>query len=78
MSNNQTVWYYVSAVGGGAVEGPPSDTIAVTPQAFASDSVFLDYVQRAAVDYFWYEANPVNGLIRDRSQRAGFAGLDVG
>ncbi len=75
VSNNQTFWYYVSASGGGAVEGPPSDTIAVTPQVFATDSVFLDYVQRAAVDYFWYEANPVNGLIRDRSERSSPASI---
>ncbi|MCC6397240.1 MAG: T9SS type A sorting domain-containing protein [Bacteroidetes bacterium] len=75
VSNGVTYWYYVRAVGGGAVEGPPSDTIAVSAQAFASDSDFLDYVQRAAIDYFWYEANPVNGLIRDRSQRGSPASV---
>ena len=74
-SNGQTYWYYVRGIGGGAVEGPSSDTVAIAPQAFASDSVFLDYAQRAAVDYFWYEANPVNGLIRDRSQRGSPASI---
>jgi hypothetical protein len=75
VSNGQEYRYYVRAVGGGAVEGPPSDTIAVTPNVFADDSEFLEYVQRAAVDYFWYEANPVNGLIRDRSQRGSPASI---
>ena len=28
----------------------------------------LDSLQRTAFEYFWDEANPVNGLIRDRSQ----------
>ena len=28
----------------------------------------LDSLQRTAVDYFWEQANPANGLIRDRSQ----------
>jgi hypothetical protein len=37
-----------------------------TPQAL-DDNAFLDFVQRTAFDYFWYEANPENGLIRDRS-----------
>lgn len=75
VTNGQTSWYYVRGVGGGSVEGPPSDTVAVAPQAFAGDSVFLDYVQRAAVDFFWYEANPHNGLIRDRSQRGSPASI---
>jgi hypothetical protein len=75
VGNGQTYWYYATAIGGGAVEGPPSDTVAIAPVSFANDSVFLDYVQRAAVDYFWYEANPVNGLIRDRSQRGSPASI---
>jgi hypothetical protein len=74
-ANGTESWYYVRAVSGGAVEGPSSDTISAIPAAFATDSVFLDYVQRAAIDYFWYEANPVNGLIRDRSQRGSPASI---
>lgn len=38
------------------------------PQSFSSDDAFLDYVQRQTFRYFWDEANPTNGLIRDRSQ----------
>lgn len=31
------------------------------------DDAFLDLLERKAFDYFWREANPANGLIRDRS-----------
>ena len=31
------------------------------------DEAFLDLVQRTAFDYFWYETNLENGLIKDRS-----------
>jgi hypothetical protein len=35
--------------------------------AQTNDSTFLDLVQRASFDFFWQEANPGNGLIKDRS-----------
>jgi len=38
-----------------------------SPSAALSDSAFLDLVQRASFDFFWQEANPSNGLIKDRS-----------
>ena len=31
------------------------------------DSAFLDLLQKSAVNFFWVEANPSNGLIKDRS-----------
>jgi hypothetical protein len=37
------------------------------PRSFKSDDAFLDYVERQTFRYFWNEANPSNGLIRDRS-----------
>jgi hypothetical protein len=37
------------------------------PRSFKSDDAFLDYVERQTFNYFWDEANPKNGLIRDRS-----------
>jgi hypothetical protein len=67
VGNGTTYWYLVRAVNSAATEGPPSDTVGVVAQAFANDSTFLDYVEATATDYFWYEANPSNGLIRDRS-----------
>ncbi|MBL9174678.1 MAG: hypothetical protein JNL10_14165 [Verrucomicrobiales bacterium] len=33
-----------------------------------TDDAFLNRLERAAFDYFWMEANPGNGLIRDRSR----------
>jgi hypothetical protein len=33
-----------------------------------TNEALLDSLQRTAFNYFWYQANPVNGLIRDRSQ----------
>ena len=36
-------------------------------KALTNDAL-LDSLQRRSFKYFWYEANPVNGLIRDRSQ----------
>ena len=74
--NGQTYWYYVRAVGGGAVEGPPSDTVAdcaaVVCRRQRSSWITSSVL---AIDYFWYEANPVNGLIRDRSQRGSPASI---
>jgi hypothetical protein len=37
------------------------------PKTFKSDEAFLDYVQSQTFRFFWEEANPTNGLIRDRS-----------
>ncbi len=39
----------------------------VTAQPFADDNAFLDYLQQTSFDYFWYEANPKTGMIKDRS-----------
>jgi len=35
-------------------------------QAAQTDSAFMDMVQKACFDFFWNEANPSNGLIKDR------------
>jgi hypothetical protein len=37
------------------------------PKTFKNDEAFLDYVQSQTFRFFWDEANPANGLIRDRS-----------
>lgn len=41
---------------------------ALGPMPALTDEALLDSLQRTAFEYFWNEANPVNGLIRDRSQ----------
>ena len=45
-----------------------SAAIEISPQAFKSDDDFLEYVQATAFEYFWREANPTNGMVRDRTQ----------
>jgi hypothetical protein len=65
--NGQTNFYYVTAVDTNPQESPPSATVAAVPHLFANDDEFLDYVQQTCFDYFWYGANPANGLVPDRS-----------
>ena len=38
------------------------------PRGFQTQDAFLDYVERQTFRYFWDEANPTNGLVRDRSR----------
>ena len=47
-------------------ESLPSATVSTVPNLFASNDAFLDYIQQANFDYFWYSANPANGLVPDR------------
>ena len=65
--NGQTNSYYVTALDNNAQESLPSMIVGALPHLFASDDEFLDYVQQSCFDYFWYAANPTNGLVPDRS-----------
>ena len=65
--NGQTNFYQVTALTATAEESLSSTTLAAVPHAFASDDEFLEYVQQTSFDYFWYLANPSNGLVPDRS-----------
>ena len=65
--NGQTNFYEVTAVNTLSQESAPSSPVALSPHVFASDDEFLDYLQQANFDYFYYLANPNNGLIPDRS-----------
>ena len=72
VSDGQTYFYQVTAVTTTPQESLPSATLSAVPNPFASDDAFLDYVQQANFDYFWYAANPANGLVPDRTlDRAG-------
>ncbi|MBK8165108.1 MAG: T9SS type A sorting domain-containing protein [bacterium] len=42
--------------------------VTITGGQSLTNEALLDSLQRTAFNYFWYQANPVNGLIRDRSQ----------
>ncbi|HEY5914338.1 MAG TPA: glucoamylase family protein [Verrucomicrobiae bacterium] len=66
-SNGRLYYYQVTAVTTASQESPASATLTATPHPFASDDEFLDYVQQTSFDYFWYTANPVNGLVPDRT-----------
>jgi hypothetical protein len=65
--NGQTNFYYVTAVDTSSQESLPSATLGALPHPFASNDEFLEYVQETSFDYFWYGANPANGLVPDRS-----------
>jgi hypothetical protein len=65
--NGQTNFYQVTALTVASQESLPSTTLAVAPRPFANDDEFLDYVQQTCFDYFWYLANPSNGLVPDRT-----------
>ena len=65
--NGQTNFYYATAVDTSSQESLASATLGALPHPFASNDEFLDYVQETSFDYFWYCANPSNGLVPDRS-----------
>src|SRR6266850_1135831 len=65
--NGQTNFYRVTSVNTTSQESLPSVTLGVVPHVFANDDEFLDYVQQTSFDYFWYLANPADGLVPDRS-----------
>lgn len=80
--NSQTTWmtgfadtfakdgtvysYYVKATNSSNQLSDSSMHATAVPRQLTDDE-FLDFMQESAVDFFWYEANPSNGLIRDRS-----------
>jgi hypothetical protein len=68
VDNQRRYYFCVTALGTGNAESDLSSPVTVIPRLFLNDDDFLDYVQQAAFHYFWYEANPLNGLVRDRSQ----------
>ena len=58
--------YAVEAIGVGGQSSGLSEEIVAAPRQL-SDEEFLELVSHSAFDFFWYEANPENGLIKDRS-----------
>lgn len=67
--NGQTNYYQVTTVSANSQESCPTPAWAAVPHAFAGDDEFLDYIQQVHFDYFWYLANPSNGLVPDRTAK---------
>jgi hypothetical protein len=67
VSDAHTYYYQVTAVNASSQTSSPSPIVFTTPNPFPSDAAFLDYLEEANFDFFWYAANPANGLIPDRS-----------
>jgi hypothetical protein len=68
VSDGETNLYEVTAVDASTGESLPSATLAAAANPFANNDQILDYIQQADFDFFWYWANPANGLIPDRSE----------
>jgi hypothetical protein len=75
VTNGQTYFYVVRAVNSNGQESTNSAIVSASPQSFANDDDFLEYLQHTTFDFFWYEANPTNGLVRDRSQPASVVSI---
>jgi hypothetical protein len=75
VTNGQAYFYTVRALNGAFQESSNSASVLAAPAAFANDAAFLEYLQQTAFDFFWYEANPTNGLVRDRSQTNSFCSI---
>jgi hypothetical protein len=54
-----------------ARKGLPSDVFRPADGATYDDYALLDELQRASFDFFWNEADPVTGLVRDRANAEG-------
>jgi len=65
--NGVTNYYQITAVSTTAQNSLPSATLPAVANTFSNSDAFLDYLQQANFDYFWYAANPANGLVPDRS-----------
>ncbi|GAB5536620.1 MAG: hypothetical protein Rubg2KO_28690 [Rubricoccaceae bacterium] len=63
-----------SVTGIGNVEGPDSEAVTGTAVEGAGDP-YIDEVARRAFDYFWREANPANGLVKDRSRESSASSI---
>ena len=74
VNNGSTYRYRVLAVDSAGQAEHHLAGISATPHAL-DDEAFLDLAQRTAFDYFWYETNPQNGLIKDRSSDSSVASI---
>ncbi len=71
--NGTTYRYDVRSYASGQ-ESAPGAGIAATPDV-QTDDEFLDLVSHTAFDFLWNEANPANGLVKDRSTPGSAASI---
>ncbi len=60
--------FLIGSSAGPVLAGNSQRSLTVPALKSLTDEALLDSLQRTGFLYFWDEANPVNGLIRDRSQ----------
>lgn len=72
--NGRAYAYRVASVLSGGVSSAPTAPVPAAPGVQADDA-FLDLVARTAFDFFWAEANPRNGLVKDRSTPGSAASI---
>ena len=75
--NGETNYYEVTAVDTSTNASSPSAVLAAVANPFTNTDQFLDYVQETDFDYFWYWANPLNGLVPDRSELTSTASISA-
>ena len=63
-----------SVTGIGNVQGPDSEPVVATALDGGPDP-YIDETARRAFDYFWREANPANGLVKDRSRETSASSI---
>jgi hypothetical protein len=63
--NEQTYFYYVTAVNRGYLESQSSDTVSARTRQMTEDEL-LTSVQEATFKYFYHYGHPVSGLTRER------------
>lgn len=61
----------IAACGSGANSASPSSGNPVNPGPTLTDDQLLDNIESTAFQYFWNEADPDTGLIKDRALAAG-------
>ena len=78
VANGTSARYIVRSVGSNGLrpplQGPDSPIVGATPLAALPD-VYIDDTARRAFDFFWKEANPSNGLVKDRSTETSASSL---
>ncbi|PAP76425.1 glucoamylase family protein [Rubrivirga marina] len=70
VDNGEAVRYVLRSTASGGIgsriQGPDSGPVEAAAEAGAPD-VYIEDTARRAFDFFWEEANPANGLVKDRS-----------